>query len=560
VSSRIRRIAATLLMLAATAAQAADPSQGRGMTPPAAWPSPYGVPAWGAAAPPGVPATGRGSPYVAQPPAQPGYGGMPGAVPGFPAYAPYGQVPPQAADTSPPRVEIQLSDPAPYVQQAVMLTLRLLSGSNLAEANPELPTSGAAVIKSLGDPRASVRQQGGKRDIVTEFQFVLTPLETGELTLPGLRVRGSHASATGGLGRPFDVRSEPVRLGVRPAAPDAEPWLPLYHFAMRGHLTGGERPAAGKPIGLTVEIAAVGATGGQLPTAEHALREATEFSVYLEGTELEGGTTPDGRFLTGRRLERYTLVPQHGGKLHVPAVRVPWFNLSLGRQETTELPIRQIVAEGPPSPEPQLRMKSPDIVPSGKAGWLFWAPLFLLIPVMLGYAVMVFSPPPPVTARTAQEAAAAKRSRIAGWVGGLLSAISPWRLAEWLRPRVASALPVAARLWFCLRIVEREDDPEDWAMLLKFLSAKHLSISAQLPLPELGEEIVRHAARRADPTRVRELMVQLDDALYGGKPIGDFAAWKRAFRRETRPRLLARRPRGSRPTHDLPALNPSGKV
>ena len=97
-------------------------------------------------------------------------------------------------------------------------------------------------------------------------------------------------------------------------------------------------------------------------------------------------------------------------------------------------------------------------------------------------------------------------------------------------------------------------------MLLKFLSAKHLGISAQLPLPQLGEEIVRHAARRADPTRVRELMVELDDALYGGKPIANFAAWKRVFRRETRPRLFARRRRGGPRSHDLPALNPSGKI
>jgi hypothetical protein len=481
-------------------------------------------------------------------------------MPGTQGYAPYGQMQPQAADSTPPRVEIQVSDSSPYVQQGVMLTLRLLSAGSLAEANPELPTSGPVLIRALGDTRATVRQQPGKRDLATEFQFVLTPLESGELTVPGLRVRGAHASPTGGAGRPFEVRSDPIKLSVRPAASGSEPWLPLYHFAMRGQLVGDDRPMAGKPIGLLVDIVAVGATGGQLPTAEHALREATEFSLYLEATELEGGTTPDGRFLTGRRLERYTLVPQYGGKLHVPAVRVPWFNLSLGRQETTELPIRQIVAEGPPSPEPQLRMKSPDIVPSGKAGWLFWAPLFLLVPVMLGYAVMVFSPPPPVTARTAQEAATAKRSRIAGWLGRVLSAISPWRLAEWLRPRFASALPVASRLWFCLRIVEREDEPEDWAMLLKFLSAKHLGISAQLPLPELGEEIVRHAARRADPTRVRDLMVRLDDALYGGKPIGDFAAWKRAFRRETRPRLFARRPRADRPVRDLPALNPSGKV
>ena len=36
--------------------------------------------------------------------------------------------------------------------------------------------------------------------------------KSGDLTLPGLRVRGSHASTTGGPGRPFDVRSEPIRL------------------------------------------------------------------------------------------------------------------------------------------------------------------------------------------------------------------------------------------------------------------------------------------------------------------------------------------------------------
>jgi hypothetical protein len=485
---------------------------------------------------------------------------MPGAMPGTQGYSPYGPIQPQAPDSSPPRVEVQLSDAAPYVQQGVMLTLRLLSTGSLAEATPELPASGPVMIRALGDGRATVRPQPGKAGIATEYQFVLTPLESGALTVPGLRVRGAFAAPAGGIGRPFDVRSEPLRLSVRPAASGVEPWLPLYHFAMRGQLVGDDQPMAGKPIGLLVEIAAVGATGGQLPSAEHALRETTELSVYLEATDLEGGTTPDGRFLTGRRLERYTLVPQYGGKLHVPGVRVSWFNLSLGRQETTELPIRQIVAEGPQAPEPSLRMKTADIVPSGKAGWLFWAPLFLLIPVMIGYAVMVFSPPPPLHARAAQPPPAREPGRLAGALGRLTSAVSPWRLAEWLRPRVASALPIAARLWFCLRIVEREDDPDDWAMLLKFLSAKHLGISAQMPLPELGEEIVRHAARGADASRVRALMVQLDDALYGGKPIADFAAWKRRFRRETRPRLFARGPQGGRPAHDLPALNPSGEL
>ena len=526
--------------------------------PGSGWNSPYygtqvpGQPTYGGM-PPAAPGTAWGSPYGSQ---LPSYGGMPGAT----TYPPYGQVQAQIMEAAPPRVELQLSDPAPYIQQSVILTVRLISNASLPEATPEPPNAGAALIQPLDGPHVSVRQQGAKRDVVNDFRFVLTPLENGDLALPGLRVRGSLAAATGGLGRPFDVRSDPVRLSVRPAAAEAQPWLPLYHLAMRGYLTGDDQPVAGKPIGLAVEVTAVGATGGQLPSAEHALRKATDFSVYLESSDVEGGVTPDGRFITGRRLERYTLVPQYGGKLHVPAVKVPWFNLSAGRQETTELPIRQIVAEGPPPPEDPLRFTGGDLVPSGSARWLFWTPLFLLVPVMLGYAVMLFSPPPLATARTAQQETAAGPSRLAGWLGKLADAISPWRLAEWLRPRIASALPVAARLWFCLRIVEREDDPEDWAMLLKFLSAKHLGISAQLPLPELGEEIVRHAARRADPTRVRQLMVELDDALYGGKPITNFTAWKRAFRRETRPRLFARRRAGGPSSHDLPALNPPGKV
>jgi len=277
--------------------------------------------------------------------------------------------------------------------------------------------------------------------------------------------------------------------------------LPLYYFAMRGQLDRDDKPMAGKPIGLMVEIVAVGATGASCERRA-PLREATEFSVYLEGTDLEGATTPDGRFLTGRRVERYTLVPQYGGKLHVPAVRVPWFNLSLGRQETTELPIRQIVAEGPPPPQDPLRMKTKDIVPAGKAAWLFWAPLFLLIPVMLGYAVMVFSPPPPVTAerrrkRLPRRAAASRAGSQAAERDLALAAGRVAAPANRERPAGGGA-PVV--LPSHRRARGRAGGLGNAA---QFLSAKHLGVSAQLPLPELGEEIVRHAARRADPTRVR---------------------------------------------------------
>jgi hypothetical protein len=500
------------------------------------------------------PPTRYGSPPAAQAPSFAQGPPMGGATPALP-YGNYPAGQQSAVDTSPPRVELQLSDPAPYVRQDVILTLQVSSGGNLAEASPELPSSGATVIRPLDGPRSSARQRADKREIVNEFRYVLTPLESGEIVLPPVRVRGVRS----GSRQSFDVSSEPLRLTVRPPAAPVQPWLPLYHLAVRGNLSRDPRPTAGNPMQLTVEVTAVGTVGSQLPSAEAALRSAKDFKIYLEDAQTEGGVTPDGRFLTGRRLERYTVVPQHGGKLHIPAVPMPWFNLGTGQQETTELPIRQIVAEGPPPDDVGRRLHGTDIVPSGGLKWLFWAPLLLIVPVVLGYWVMVFSPPPAVATRASGEATPARRG-LGSVLGSALRAVSPWRLAEWLRPRIASALPVAARLWFCLRIVEREDDPEDWAMLLKFLSQKHLGIPAQLPLPELGDRICAEAARRADPERVRALMTTLDSALYGGQPIGDFAAWKRAFRRETRPRLLPRLRRRDAARRQLPALNPSGKI
>lgn len=519
--------------------------------------APFAPPGWAAPRQPGA--------FPPAMPQQPGAAppwGMPGAYvpppPGMPGpgYAPPGA---GAADASPPRVEVEVSDPSPYVEQSLILTVRILSKGNLGEATPALPNPGNAVIRLLDGPRASSRDRGGKREIVNEFRYALTPLESGRLALPPIRVSGTHAGYAASRGPAFAASSaEPLNIEVRPAVAGVSPWLPLYHLASRAVVSTDQRPEAGKPIGFTVEVVAVGATGNQLPSVESGLGQVEDFRVYLEGFDTEGGVTPDGRFLTGRRVERYTLVPQHGGKLHVPALRIPWFNLGLGRAEAAELPIRQIVAEGPPRSGDPARLAAIDIVPI-ETKWLFWAPMFLLFPLILGYWVMVFSPPPPV--RVTSTAAADQKPGRSGALFAFFSRLSPWRLAEWLRPRIARALPLSARLWFCLRIVEREDDPEDWAMLLKFLSAKHLGISAQLPLPELGEQILVHAARKADPARVRLLMQQLDDALYGRKALDDFPGWKRSFRRETRPRLFGRwRARRARRTQ-LPSLNPtSGRV
>jgi hypothetical protein len=61
---------------------------------------------------------------------------------------------------------------------------------------------------------------------------------------------------------------------------------------------------------------------------------------------------------------------------------------------------------------------------------------------------------------------------------------------------------------------------------------------------------------QAEPVRLRELAHSMDRAVYGSRPL-DFAAWKKDFRGQLRPRLYRRRRSTSRRSRStLPALNP----
>ena len=66
---------------------------------------------------------------------------------------------------------------------------------------------------------------------------------------------------------------------------------------------------------------------------------------------------------------------------------------------------------------------------------------------------------------------------------------------EKLRQLFVRSLPPSFRLWFCVRLVNHEEEPGDWTYMLKFLANKHLGIPAQLPLRELGRRLSSIHAR-----------------------------------------------------------------
>ena len=132
--------------------------------------------------------------------------------------------------------------------------------------------------------------------------------------------------------------------------------------------------------------------------------------------------------------------------------------------------------------------------------------------------------------------------------------LSPIRRLQKVRQIFVRNLPRSFRLWFCVKVVESETDPEVWTYMLKFLANKHLGISPQLPLIALGRELA--SVHGSDLRQMSALMQELDGSVYGSKPI-DFTNWKQRFRKQLKPHLFRGRKATRKQTiQKLPPLNP----
>ena len=451
-----------------------------------------------------------------------------------------------------PRLEVSVSDLRPYIQQTLVLSLRIVSNSNLETVQPEIPNSAGLVIAKLDGPVAKARTSGGKQEIVNEYRYALTPLTSGAISIPALRVKGT---LSGGRGTPFDVVAPASHvLEVQPVDASVQPWLPLHGLLVQSYMQGAESPEAGKPLSLVVDISAVGATGGQLPTFEKLLRSGGDFNVYREKSEVQGKVSSDGRFLLGNRTETFTLVPKFGGKIQIPELTIDWWNVDTGRPEKAIVPIRQLIAKGTPSSGDE---KIGDLFP-GASSVLLWLPLIGLFGLTIGIWILAWLRQKRFGQVVEEEITVVARFS-AKQVRVFFAWIAPIRRLQKVRQLFVRSLPKSYRLWFCVRVVDSETDPEVWSYMLKFLANKHLGIPPQIPLRQLADTLT-DIHPHADRPTMRNLMGELDGYLYGESPV-EFSAWKERFREQLKPSLIpvpgrgqTRIRRGGRPR--LPSLNP----
>jgi BatD DUF11 like domain len=497
--------------------------------------------------------------------------GWPGAVnpmmPPQQAYAAYPGQMPATSSAGQPSVEVEVSESSPFEQQNIVYTVRVVSSDNLKTLNPILPRIEGAALQRVDGPVASMRtdKRSGNREIVNTYHFKLTPLRSGEVVIPVISFKGTHAASNrqwsampgmppaAGAGEAFTIAaSKPITLSVQPAEPSVKPWLPMNDLKLKAQLSNEQRVKEGTPVTLTLELEAKGTVGDLLPTLENQL-VSDDFRVYRESTTMKNGISSDGAYLIGSRKETYTLIPLKDGWIRLPQLGVAWWDVDSNTAEMAGQSDQPEVMPGSGG-----SAIAAHAVNGGGYPIYFWFPLLITLGMIVGYWLGAWARTRPLL-KSAMAATVSvlvplkQRSVAASRVA--MQRLNILKYFRKLRPGLAIFMPLSVKLWMCTRCAEQEDSPGKWCMQFKHRICQHLKIPSHTPLPQIAEKLIE-LNPQAEPAKIRALVQSLDSAIYGARPL-DFNAWKSDFRNQLRPRLFSHRRRSShRAKAELPELNP----
>ena len=285
-------------------------------------------------------------------------------------------------------LEMLVDKPEVYVQSQVIVTLRLLSATNVSAYNfGDISTDNLdVVIEPLGDERQYQTRIADKSYLVLEKQFALFPQQAGRLGLEPLmaEVRLPSSSAfdpfrTGGEIK--RLRSQPVFIEVEPIPPEfaGSYWLPATGLELREAWQSDlDNLVAGEPITRSLTLVASGLTAAQLPELE--LAQIDGIKQYPDQPVLQNRRSNQG--ISGKREQKVALIPGAGGTYRVPEISLSWWNLETGKPETATIPAREISVSAAASvavAPPVVEQPAAEVTPRAVANNNFWLWLSLLL-------------------------------------------------------------------------------------------------------------------------------------------------------------------------------------
>jgi hypothetical protein len=262
-----------------------------------------------------------------------------------------------------------LDQKQPYVQSAVVLSLRLNVGVQMAQASLDLQGNSDVLVRQIGQDLQHTESRNGRVYQVIERKYLLIPQRSGTISLKGplLQAQVQDDAASSGndadidaffgnvfgqtMGRfarpmrPVTLQAEAIVMNVRarPANADASKWLPAQKLTLDE--TWRPEPQqgplhVGEPLTRHLRLNALGVTAAQLPDLASMMPVPDGIKKYPDLAKTDEGL--QGETLRASRDQDIALVASAPGHYVLPALRLVWWDTVNHTQHTIELPERSL--------------------------------------------------------------------------------------------------------------------------------------------------------------------------------------------------------------------------
>ncbi len=235
-----------------------------------------------------------------------------------------------------------------YVQAQVIYTEKLYYSVNHEDATLSEFKVTDAHIMPLGEVRQYETTINGQRMGVYERRFAIFAEESGEMVIPGQKFTANIVNSYNrwSRGRPVSVVAKPIRIKVKstPASYPQAPWLPSPQIKIADRWS---KPYSewqvGEPVTRTITINARGLSGSQLPELKLPVVDGLKY--YPDQSEHNDKTDNEG--IQGFLQQSLAIVPTKSGRITIPEMRIPWWNLETNRLEYAILPTQTVTIAAP---------------------------------------------------------------------------------------------------------------------------------------------------------------------------------------------------------------------
>jgi hypothetical protein len=253
-------------------------------------------------------------------------------------------------------VTADVSEPSPFEGQQITYTFRLFNTVPVQDARFQAPEFDGFSAKEIKDRRSYRKVVNGREAVVTEINYVLTPLASGNQTIEPavLQVgilrpdRRERQSPFGGIfNDPFFNRgtvqtrilqTQALKVAVQPLPP-----LPaglkfsglVGRFELHAGIEGGGDLKVGDSATLAVTVEGRGTIMDARPLE---LQIPPAFKTYTDNPQ--ESIDMDRTGFHGKKIFRTALVPLEAGRFELPPVTLTYFDAA---QKT----YRTLTAEGP---------------------------------------------------------------------------------------------------------------------------------------------------------------------------------------------------------------------